>query len=157
MLRISNISFSIQGKPLFEDASAVVPTGHKVGIVGRNGTGKTTLFKLIKKSLLLDSGTIETPSYFKIGGVEQEAPASNTSLIDTVLEADTERTQLLAEAETSEDSKMYGVTWFTVIKAWKLEPSEDYHLYKRYFNGCVNTDLRNIKELEKPLEKRKVS
>ena len=103
MLRISNISFSIQGKPLFEDASAVVPTGHKVGIVGRNGTGKTTLFKLIKKSLLLDSGTIETPSYFKIGGVEQEAPASNTSLIETVLEADTERTQLLAEAETSED------------------------------------------------------
>src|SRR5210317_528352 len=103
MLKIQNISFSIQGKPLFEDASAVIPTGHKVGIVGRNGTGKTTLFKLIKKSLLLDSGTIETPSYFKIGGVEQEAPASNTSLIETVLEADTERTQLLAEAETSED------------------------------------------------------
>ena len=103
MLRISNISFSVQGKPLFENASAVVPTGHKVGIVGRNGTGKTTLFKLIKKSLLLDSGTIETPSYFKIGGVEQEAPASNTSLIETVLEADTERTQLLAEAETSEN------------------------------------------------------
>ena len=63
----------------------------------------------------------------------------------------------MPEAETSEDSKMYGVTWFTVIKAWKLEPSEDYHLYKRYFNGCVNTDLKNMKELEKPLEKRKVS
>ncbi len=103
MLRISNISFSIQGKSLFEDASAVVPAGRKVGIVGRNGTGKTTLFKLIKKSLLLDSGIIETPSYFKISGVEQEAPASNTSLIDTVLEADTERTQLLAEAETCDD------------------------------------------------------
>ena len=63
----------------------------------------------------------------------------------------------MPEAETSEDSKMYGVTWFTVIKAWNLEPSEDYHLYKRYFNGCVDTDLKNMKELEKPKENRKVS
>lgn len=63
----------------------------------------------------------------------------------------------MPEAETSEDSKLYGVTWFTVIKAWNLEPSEDYHLYKRYFNNCVNTDLKNMKEVEKPKEKRKAS
>ena len=63
----------------------------------------------------------------------------------------------MPEAETSEDSKMYGVTWFSVIKAWNFEPSEDYHLYKKYFNGCVDTDLKNMKEQEKPLEKRKVS
>lgn len=105
MLKISNIHFSIQGKPLFDNATAVIPTGHKVGIVGRNGTGKTTLFKLIKKSVVLDSGTIETPSYFKIGGVEQEAPANNASLIETVLEADTERASLLAEVETCEDAQ----------------------------------------------------
>ena len=63
----------------------------------------------------------------------------------------------MPEAETSEDSKMYGVTWFTVIKAWNLEPSDDYHLYKRYFNDCVNTDLKNMKEVEKPKEKRRAS
>ena len=63
----------------------------------------------------------------------------------------------MPEAETSEDSKMYGVTWFTVIKAWNLEPSDDYHLYKRYFNDCVNTDLKNMKEVEKPKETRKAS
>ena len=63
----------------------------------------------------------------------------------------------MPEAETSEDSKMYGVTWFTVIKAWGLEPSDDSHLYKRYFNDCVNTDLKNMKEVEKPKEKRKAS
>ena len=63
----------------------------------------------------------------------------------------------MPEAETSEDSKMYGVTWFTVIKAWSLEPSDNYHLYKRYFNDCVNTDLKNMKEVEKPKEKRKAS
>ena len=63
----------------------------------------------------------------------------------------------MPEAETSEDSKMYGVTWFTVIKAWNLEQSDDYHLYKRYFNDCVNTDLKNMKEAEKPKENRKAS
>ena len=63
----------------------------------------------------------------------------------------------MPEAETNDDSKMYGVTWFTVIKAWNLEPSEDYHLYKRYFNGCVDTDLKNMKELEKPKVDKKVS
>ena len=63
----------------------------------------------------------------------------------------------MPEAETSDDSKMYGVTWYTVIKAWNLESSEDYHLYKRYFNGCVDTDLKNIKEVKKPKENRKAS
>ena len=63
----------------------------------------------------------------------------------------------MPEAETSEDSKMYGVTWYTVINAWHLEPSEDYHLYKRYFNGCVDTDLKNMKEVKKPKEKRRAS
>ena len=63
----------------------------------------------------------------------------------------------MPEAETSVDSKMYGVTWYTVIKAWNLEPSEDYHLYKRYFNGCVDTDLKNMKEVKKPKENRRAS
>jgi hypothetical protein len=63
----------------------------------------------------------------------------------------------MPEAETSEDSKIYGVTWYTVIKAWNLEPSEDYHLYKRYFNGCVDTDLKNMKEVKNPKENRRAS
>ncbi len=105
MLQLSNIFYSIQGKPIFEDASAVVPTGHKVGIVGRNGTGKTTLFKLIKKSLTPDSGKIEIPKYYKIGGVGQEAPACEKSLLQTVLEADIERTQLLKEVDDCKDGK----------------------------------------------------
>ena len=57
MLRIDDISFSIQGRPLFEHASASIPTGHKVGLVGPNGAGKTTLFRLIRGELGLDGGT----------------------------------------------------------------------------------------------------
>jgi len=103
MLKIQNISFAIDGKPLFEDASAVIPTGHKVGIVGRNGTGKTSLFRMIRGEWALDSGSIEIPARFRIGGVDQEAPASDISLLDTVLAADEERHALMQEAEIATD------------------------------------------------------
>ena len=108
MLKIHNLSFAIGGKPLFENASAVIPTGHKVGVVGRNGTGKTSLFRLIRKEWDVDSGQIEVPTEFRIGGVDQEAPASNISLLDTVLIADHERHQLLAEADTATDADRLG-------------------------------------------------
>ncbi|MEZ5886513.1 MAG: ABC-F family ATP-binding cassette domain-containing protein [Paracoccaceae bacterium] len=103
MLRISDISYSVEGRPLFEGASATIPTGHKVGLVGQNGTGKTTLFRLIRGELALEGGEIALPSRARIGGVAQEVPSSSTSLLDTVLAADEERTALMAEAETATD------------------------------------------------------
>lgn len=103
MLRISDINYSVEGRPLFEEASAVIPEGHKVGLVGRNGAGKTTLFRIIRGELGLDAGEFTLPSRAKIGGVAQEVPSSSTSLLDTVLEADTERAALMAEAETAID------------------------------------------------------
>jgi len=103
MLKINDISYSIAGKQLLANASATIPSGHKVGIVGRNGTGKTTLFKLITNELGLDDGNIEIPKKMRIGGIAQEAPASNDSLLETVLSADTERTALLEEAEVATD------------------------------------------------------
>ena len=103
MLKINDISYSIAGRQLLANASATIPSGHKVGIVGRNGTGKTTLFKLIANELGLDDGNIEIPKKMRIGGIAQEAPASNDSLLETVLSADTERTALLEEAEVATD------------------------------------------------------
>jgi ATP-binding cassette subfamily F protein 3 len=103
MLAIRNITFTMAGHRLIDNASAVIPTGHKVGLVGRNGTGKTTLFRLIRGELSLDDGEIEVPRSFRIGGVAQEAPATEHSLLETVLMADTERHSLLQEAETATD------------------------------------------------------
>ena len=100
MLRIDSISYSVEGRPLFEDASATIPEGHKVGLVGPNGAGKTTLFRLIRGELTLDNGEISLPSRARIGGVSQEVPSSETSLIDTVLEADAERAALQALLDT---------------------------------------------------------
>ena len=103
MLRISDITYAVAGRPLFEGASAVIPDGHKVGLVGRNGTGKTTLFRLIRGELALESGQISLPKRARIGGVAQEVPSSDVSLLNTVLAADTERATLLAEADSASD------------------------------------------------------
>ena len=123
MLRIDNITYAVEGRPLFEAASATIPTGHKVGLIGRNGTGKTTLFRLIRGELSLESGDISLPDRARIGGVAQEAPSSEVSLIDTVLSADTERGSLLAEAETATDPTRIAdiQTRLTDIDAWSAE------------------------------------
>jgi ATP-binding cassette subfamily F protein 3 len=103
MLAITNLTYRIQGRELFEDASVVLPTGSKTGFVGKNGTGKTTLFHLIQGHIGADSGSMELNKKARIGAVAQEAPAGNESVLDVVLAADKERTALLAEAETATD------------------------------------------------------
>ncbi len=123
MLRISDISYSVEGRPLFEGASCNIPNGHKVGIVGRNGAGKTTLFRLIRGEIGLDGGAITLPERAKIGGVAQEVPSSETSLLDTVLEAHTERASLMAEAETATDPTRIAEVQVRLadIDAWSAE------------------------------------
>ncbi len=103
MINFKNIYFSIGGVQLFENASGFVPTGHKVGVVGRNGAGKTTLFKLILNEIILDAGVIEVPKNYKIGYVSQEAPSTEVTLLDTILEADIERSKLLHNAQIEKD------------------------------------------------------
>ena len=108
MLTINNLTYRIQGRELFEDASVVLPTGSKTGFVGKNGTGKTTLFHLIQGHLAPDAGSIELNRKARIGAVAQEAPAGNESVLDVVLSADKERTALMAEAETATDPDRIG-------------------------------------------------
>ncbi len=103
MLHINDLSYRIEGRLLFDKATAAIPAGHKVGIVGRNGTGKTTLLRLITREIAPDDGSISWPKAARIGGVAQEAPGGPQSLIETVLAADAERAALLAEAETASD------------------------------------------------------
>ena len=103
MLTIRDMGFSIAGKPLFAGAGAQIPAGAHLGLVGRNGTGKTTLFKLILGELQPDTGEISLPPRARVGTVAQEAPGDDRTLVETVLAADSERAGLLAEAETATD------------------------------------------------------
>ncbi|CAD0183232.1 putative ABC transporter ATP-binding protein YheS [Ruegeria sp. THAF57] len=123
MLRIEDINYAVEGRPLFDGASATIPDGHKVGLVGRNGTGKTTLFRLIRGELALESGNIALPKRARIGGVAQEVPSSDISLINTVLAADTERSSLMAEADSAEDPARIAEiqTRLADIDAWSAE------------------------------------
>lgn len=123
MLTISDISYAVEGRPLFEGASARIPAGHKVGLVGRNGSGKTTLFRMIRGELALEGGEISLPERARIGGVAQEVPSSEVSLLDTVLAADTERAALMAEAEVATDAARIAEvqTRLADIDAWSAE------------------------------------
>jgi len=108
MLHVNDLTYRIGGRTLFEKATAVVPEGHKAGLVGRNGTGKTTLFRLILGELQADDGSVNVHPRASVGTVAQEAPAGDTSLIEIVLAADKERASLLSEADRATDPNRIG-------------------------------------------------
>ncbi len=103
MLHINEITYRIEGRMILDAATAAIPTGHKVGLIGRNGTGKTTLLRLITGEIAPDDGTITTLRNAHIGHVAQEAPGGDVTLIDWVLSEHAERARLLTEAETATD------------------------------------------------------
>jgi len=103
VLVLDDISVRVAGRLLLDGASARIPEDARVGLVGRNGIGKTTLFRAIAGEIGIEHGGINMPARARIGRLAQEAPSGPERLIDVVLAADTERTQLLAEAETARD------------------------------------------------------
>ncbi|MAI58816.1 MAG: glycosyl transferase family 1 [Rhodobacteraceae bacterium] len=123
MLSISDIFYSVEGRPLLEAANANIPIGHKVGLVGRNGTGKTTLFKLIKGELTLDGGSIFLPTKTRIGEVAQEVLGNDTPLLNAVLASDSERANLLSESEIATDPNRIAEIQMRLndIDAWSAE------------------------------------
>src|SRR6185312_6528812 len=103
MLIIDDLSVRIAGRLLIAHASVRIPAGSHVGLVGRNGSGKSTLFNVITHDVAAEHGGIELPSRWKVARLAQEAPNGPESLIDVVLKADAERSQLLERAETEQD------------------------------------------------------
>jgi len=103
MLIIDDLTVRIAGRTLLEGASARISTGARVGLVGRNGTGKTTLFGVIAGDISAEQGHVTIPPRWRIGRLAQEAPNGPDSLLDVVLAAHHERNALLAKAETEQD------------------------------------------------------
>jgi ATP-binding cassette, subfamily F, member 3 len=106
MLRIENLVFDAWGRRFFDSASVAIPSGTKVGVVGRNGVGKSTLFRLIRGDLVPLGGGIVLPKAAKIGSVDQEHPATPTTLLDTILAADTQREALNAQLAAAEPEQL---------------------------------------------------
>jgi ATP-binding cassette, subfamily F, member 3 len=101
MLTLCEVTYRIERRRLLDRASLQVPDGAKVGLVGRNGVGKSTLFNLIRGVLEPEDGTIDLPGSRRIGFLAQEAPGGLATPYETVLAADRERTRLLAEREAN--------------------------------------------------------
>src|SRR5512143_3388364 len=103
MLSITDLTVRLAGRLLIDQSSAQITPGSRVGLVGRNGTGKSTLFKVIRGELAAESGTVTLPPRWRVGSLAQEAPDGPESLIEVVLKADLERDALLREADSAHD------------------------------------------------------
>ena len=102
MITISNLRLQRGQKVLLESANARIDIGQRVGIIGRNGTGKSSLFALLRGELHADSGDVYIPANWVIAHVAQEMPETDISALDYVLEGDDELMQLNAELAHAE-------------------------------------------------------
>lgn len=98
---LQDMTIRVAGRTLLEGGSLAVDPGRKIGLVGRNGAGKSTLFRAIIGEIEPDGGVVRLAHRARLGYVAQEAPAGPTNLLETVLSADRERTELLQEVETA--------------------------------------------------------
>jgi ATP-binding cassette subfamily F protein 3 len=99
MLTISDLTYRIGARTLLDQASAQLPTGARVGLIGRNGAGKSTLLALIRGASQPDGGAIELPRGCRIAYLAQEAPGGAATPLAEVLAADRERAALLEERD----------------------------------------------------------
>src|SRR3954449_6029964 len=103
MLVITDLTYRIGRRVLLDHATVTVPAGAHVGLLGRNGTGKTTLFHIIAGEIMPEQGQVLISPRDRIGRLAQEAPNVREGLLDIVLQADAERTKLLAEGEAERE------------------------------------------------------
>jgi ATP-binding cassette subfamily F protein 3 len=109
LLTISHLTLRIAGRTLLDHADLSIEPGRRIGLVGRNGAGKSTLLRAISGDLGLDGGDIRLSARARMAQVRQEAPSGPATLLETVLQGDTERLALLMEADTAEPMRLAGI------------------------------------------------
>lgn len=111
MIQIQNLSLQRGVKELIKQANVEIYPGHKVGVIGANGCGKSTLFGLLRGELQADMGDCLVPKGWHIVSVAQETPGTERSAIDYAIDGDSRLRQLqagLAEAEIAHDGDKIG-------------------------------------------------
>ena len=103
MIVFSNLSLKRGQTELLENASATINPKQKVGLVGKNGCGKSSLFALLKKELTPEGGEVNYPSNWRVSWVNQETPALDISAIDYVIQGDREYCRLQQELKQANE------------------------------------------------------
>ncbi|MBB1335671.1 ATP-binding cassette domain-containing protein [Pseudoalteromonas sp. SR44-5] len=145
MIQISEIELLRGGKALLKDASATLFPEHKVGLVGANGCGKSTLFSLLKSELQLDAGNCSIPKDWSIASVKQETPALDISAIDYVLQGHPEYYAMriaLRKAEQNDDGDTQAKVHIQLehIKGYSIEAKAGELLHGL---GFANNQIEN--------------
>ena len=111
MIRLQSLTLIRGVKPLLEGADLTLNPGEKVGLIGANGSGKSSLFALLRGELHPDAGDLDFPARWRIAHVAQETPALERSALDYAIDGDTTLRRLeneLAAAETAHDGHKIG-------------------------------------------------
>ncbi|MGV2862103.1 ABC-F family ATP-binding cassette domain-containing protein [Achromobacter sp. AGC39] len=104
MIRATGLTLRRGTKVLLDGAEFVVHPGERVGIVGKNGAGKSSLFALLTGALDLDAGTVNLPAGWRIASVKQELDADDRPAREFVIDGDTHLRELQARrAELTDD------------------------------------------------------
>lgn len=106
MLDLNDITIRICGKTLLEKASAHIPDNKKVGLIGHNGCGKSTLFRAILNEQSIETGTISYPTNSRIAYMRQEMNDTDVSPLNYLLSADKERTELLDRLQNAPETQL---------------------------------------------------
>ncbi len=84
MIRAKDLAISFSGRDVFTDGNFIINRGDKVGLIGRNGSGKSTFLKLILKKIEPDSGEVEIPKSYKIGHLEQHIHFTHATVLEEI-------------------------------------------------------------------------
>jgi ATP-binding cassette subfamily F protein 3 len=111
MIRFSQVTLIRGVKPLLEAADLSLNPGDKIGLIGANGTGKSSLFALLRGELHTDGGNVDYPAKWQVAHVAQETPALDRPAIEYAIDGDSRLRKLeaeLAEAEAADDGHRIG-------------------------------------------------
>ena len=167
MLSFNNLELVLGGKTLFDDVSLTIHHQQKVGLVGANGTGKTSLFKIIKKEIEVDQSSVSFPTDLRISYLAQEVKGTDEIALDYVLSGDANLIDIQKKIEEAEKDESYDLLgelyaiyssldgYSAKSKAEQLMlglgfTSEDFHKPLKDFSGGWRVRLNLAKTLMQP-------
>ena len=104
MILLRNLTFARNGQPLVEEASLQLHPGWKIGLIGANGSGKSSFIALLRNELHAESGDLELPRSWVVAHVAQDTPALPDAALEFTLDGDVELRSIERELATLEAS-----------------------------------------------------